>query len=118
MIFQSGSVLSVEGQPPTHGSEDTDAAAPAPGPADNLGEDAKALYERIPVDGTAVSNKAVRVALGWESEPTAERYFSVRDRLEDGGLVIRGRGRGGTVRRVLGEADAEWAQAAAEGEAP
>jgi len=92
--------------------------APIPGPADHLGEDASALYSKIPDDGTAVSNKSVRVALGWESEETADRYFSTRDSLEDAGLVARGRGRGGTIRRVLDEVAAETEQSPAEAETP
>jgi hypothetical protein len=89
-----------------------------PGPADHLGEDAKALYAEVPDDGTPLSNKAVRVALGWESEATDDRYFSTRDLLEDAGLVVRGRGRGGTVRRVLDEAQSESEQVAAEVDTP
>ncbi|HEX6153207.1 MAG TPA: hypothetical protein VFZ19_06740 [Solirubrobacterales bacterium] len=98
----------MEGNPlaPLEGA-DPPAQVPTPGPADHLGEDAKALFAQIPTDGKAISNKAVRVALGWEAEETSDRYFSVRDRLEDAGLVIRGRGRGGTVRRAVEEADPE-----------
>ena len=69
-----------------------DVAAPGGGPADHLGEDAAALYSKIPEDGTAASDQSVRVALGWESEETGDRYFSTRDLLEDAGLVVRGRG--------------------------
>ncbi|HST68174.1 MAG TPA: hypothetical protein VLI94_00780 [Solirubrobacterales bacterium] len=72
-------------------------------PLGGLGSECVALYEVIPADGSAISNKAAREALGWESEP----YFSVRDRLEDAGFILRGRGRGGTVRRIPEKAPAE-----------
>jgi hypothetical protein len=74
--------------------------ASTPGPADALGDDARALYNAIPADGTTRANRTIREALGWENEETADRYFSARDRLEDAGLVVRGRGRGGTIRRA------------------
>jgi hypothetical protein len=82
-------------------SEQSEATPPLGG----LDADSRALFEVIPADGSAISNKVAREALGWDSEETTERYFSVRDRLEDAGLIIRGRGRGGTVRRTAEEGE-------------
>src|SRR5205807_2586230 len=56
-------------------------------------------------------------ALGWD----ADKYWSVRDELIEDGEIEKGRGRGGTVRRVVTlepvggvEVDAEAVTAAAE----
>lgn len=61
--------------------------------------DYQALFVALPVDGTTTSNLALQKRLGWGSD----RYFRSRDALVDMGLVVRGRGRGGVVRRVLGD---------------
>jgi len=50
-----------------------------------------------------MSNPTLQRRLGWDSD----RYFRSRDALVDLGLVVRGRGRGGVVRRVLAESAAE-----------
>jgi len=83
--------------------------APQPdlSPLEGLDKDCVALFQVVPEDGSTISNKSAREKLGWDSEDTTERYFSVRDRLEDAGLIIRGRGKGGTVRRILSGAAAE-----------
>jgi hypothetical protein len=65
--------------------------------------DHQALYAALPADGTTLSNPTLQKQLGWDSE----RYFRSRDVLVDMGLVVRGRGRGGVVRRVLSETTAE-----------
>lgn len=52
------------------------------------------LLARMPSDGSTISNPALQRVLDWESE----RYYEVRDRLEDAGRIVRGRGRGGTLR--------------------
>lgn len=62
-----------------------------------LSEDQRALYEHVPADGSTKGNGWLRQLLGWDSE----RYFAARDALEDAGLVLRGRGQGGTVRRAV-----------------
>jgi hypothetical protein len=59
--------------------------------------DHRALFDALPADGTTMSNPTLQRRLGWDSD----RYFRSRDALVDMGLVIRGRGRGGVVRRVL-----------------
>lgn len=59
--------------------------------------DEQALLDCLPEDGATKGNQAVRKQLGWDED----RYFAVRDRLEDEGIVLRGQGCGGTVRRNL-----------------
>lgn len=65
--------------------------------------DYQALFTAIPADGTAISNLTLNKRLAWDSD----RYFHARDALVDMGLVVRGRGRGGAVRRVPGESVVE-----------
>lgn len=67
---------------------------------EGLGDDERALYKVVPEDGSTISNPALRHAVGWRGDEDTDRYFLARDRLEDAGLIARGRGRGGTVRRV------------------
>ncbi|MGB7795113.1 MAG: hypothetical protein WBL53_02460 [Pseudonocardiaceae bacterium] len=57
-------------------------------------QDEQALLEQIPRDGSAVGNRTVQRKLEWRDS----RYWAVRDSLVDKGLVVRGRGRGGSVR--------------------
>lgn len=64
---------------------------------DRFTADEQALLSCLPQDGTAKGNQAVRLELEWDED----RYFSTRNHLEDGGHVVRGRGRGGSVRRIL-----------------
>lgn len=61
-----------------------------------LTEDEQALLRCLPSDGGTKSNRAVQRQLGWEPD----RYWAARDSLVDAGHIVRGRGRGGTVRRV------------------
>ncbi len=67
------------------------------GAAASQDTDEQALLDCLPPDGATKGNQAVRRQLGWDED----RYFAVRNRLEDEGLVLRGQGRGGTVRRNL-----------------
>lgn len=55
------------------------------------------LLNMLPIDGDTVSNPAAQQRLGWSDS----KYWEVRDILVDKGLILRGRGRGGTVRRVV-----------------
>lgn len=64
-----------------------------------LPEDESTLFNALPTDGSAVSNPSLRQYLKWNSN----RYFLARDGLVDKGLVMRGRGRGGVVRRAQPE---------------
>jgi hypothetical protein len=68
-----------------------------------LSEDECTLFNALPVDGSAVSNPALRQYLKWNRN----RYFLARDALVDKGLVSRGRGKGGVVRRSHPEASAD-----------
>lgn len=63
---------------------------------DDLTPDERALLECVPVGGATISNPVVQHSLGWSDE----RYWRARDALVDKGLIVRGRGRGGTLRRV------------------
>jgi len=64
--------------------------------------DDEAVFGLVPADGSAVGNlwliKKLE-ALGWN----ADRFWRVRDRLLDAGTLIKGRGRGGSVRRRVTE---------------
>ena len=65
------------------------------------------LLDAVPVN-SSIGNSALRTQLAWD-EPT---YWTVRNKLIDEGLLEKGRGRGGSVRRVVAPA-APVAQAAA-----
>lgn len=62
----------------------------------SLTDDQRKLLEAVPSDGSSVSNPALRRFLRWSSD----RYFTTRDELLAKGLVIRGPGRGGVIRRT------------------
>jgi hypothetical protein len=72
------------------------------GPASNGPADDDVVFRLVPADGSAVGNlwliKKVE-SLGWN----ADRFWRVRDRLLDAGTLIKGRGRGGSVRRRITE---------------
>ncbi|WP_447002483.1 hypothetical protein ACRAKI_22485 [Saccharothrix isguenensis] len=59
--------------------------------------DQESLFAAIPPDGATISNPTLQRRLGWDGT----RYFRARDTLVDAGLIVRGRGRGGVVRRVV-----------------
>ena len=62
-----------------------------------LDEDEPALLELLPADGSPADSNEIRSRLGWN----AQRYSRTRDRLEERGYVLAGRGRAETVRRDL-----------------
>ena len=66
------------------------------------------LLALIPEDGRAIGNTELRRRLGWDEAD----YWSVRNGLIDGGVLEKGRGKGGSVRRVTSVA--EGAPSAAE----
>jgi hypothetical protein len=55
------------------------------------------LIAALPSDGSAVGNTALIRQLGWKQR----RYWTVRDLLIDEGRIAPGRGRGGSVRRIV-----------------
>lgn len=59
-------------------------------------EDEGALLGLVPEDGSSMGNNRLRRELEWEEA----RYFEVRDRLVEEGILSVGRGRGGTVYRA------------------
>ncbi|MGV9806787.1 hypothetical protein [Micromonospora chersina] len=72
------------------------------GDLSTLPEDECTLFNALPTDGSSVSNPSLRQYLHWNRN----RYFLARDGLVDKGLVTRGRGRGGVVRRSQPETPA------------
>jgi hypothetical protein len=56
-----------------------------------------ALLALVPVDGSAIGNASLREQLGWEEAS----YFAVRDELVAAGILEKGKGRGGSVKRVV-----------------
>lgn len=60
----------------------------------SIADDMKTFLLAIPRQ-CSVGNIALRAELGW-SEP---RYWRIHSQLVENGRIIRGRGRGGTVRR-------------------
>ena len=63
----------------------------------SLSNDASVLYERVPTDGSPVGNTTLSRSVRWQDD----RYWAARDELLESGLVIRGRGRGGSIRRIV-----------------
>jgi hypothetical protein len=61
-----------------------------------LQSDKKTFLAALPADGKTVGNQGLRKSLRW----SADRYFAARNALADEGLVVRGPGYGGTVRRA------------------
>ena len=70
-----------------------------------LESDKKMLLAALPVDGRTVGNQGLRKSLRW----SADRYFAARNALADEGLVVRGPGYGGTVRRATIQSPGERA---------
>jgi type I restriction enzyme M protein len=58
--------------------------------------DLAALLARVPTDGSTIGNGALREALGWPED----RYNAAKDALVANGSLLKGQGRGGTVRRA------------------
>lgn len=64
--------------------------------------DDEILFEMVPKTGDPIGNLSLLRALedrGWN----AEKYWRVRDRLLAEGRLVRGRGKGGSVRRAAAE---------------
>ncbi len=65
-------------------------------PTDAAADHAR-LLEQVPADGGIIGNGSLRAALGWD----VARYETARDSLVSQGILMKGRGRGGSVRRVV-----------------
>jgi adenine-specific DNA-methyltransferase len=64
------------------------------------------LLSRVPEDGSAIGNGALFALLRGElSDLSEEDYHATRDALIDEGVLERGRGRGGSVRRAIASED-------------
>jgi len=57
--------------------------------------DAEMLMDHVPEEGSGVGNEYLIKQLGWQRD----KYWKVRDELLDRGVIERGKGRGGSVRR-------------------
>ncbi|MFA6286977.1 MAG: site-specific DNA-methyltransferase [Opitutaceae bacterium] len=55
-----------------------------------------ALLALVPADGSTVGNTSLREQLGWDGAT----YAAVRDELVAAGLLEKGKGRGGSVKRI------------------
>ena len=55
------------------------------------------LLALVPLDGSTIGNTSLREKLGWDEDA----YATVRDALVDLGLLEKGKGRGGAVRRKI-----------------
>ena len=71
------------------------------GTGEDLGD---LLLEVLPSDGSTIGNLSAREALGRAAERqiSEEEYSAVKDRLVGLGLILKGQGRGGTVRLAEG----------------
>jgi hypothetical protein len=66
---------------------------------ENIADQEKALLAHVPEDGSAVGNVKLIRTLGWQDA----QYWELRDKLLEKGILTTGRGRGGSVRRILTE---------------
>lgn len=69
----------------------------------DLTDDESALLGCLPANGKTVSNRVVLGHLKWDDD----KYWRVRDALVDKNLIVRGRGRGGTLRLITDEQAAD-----------
>ena len=61
-----------------------------------LDADRKVFLSAVPKKSETIGNGALRNELGWNES----RYWKVHHSLVEDGRIIRGRGRGGSVRRA------------------
>jgi hypothetical protein len=79
--------------------------------------DEDTLLNLVPEDGEAVGNASLLRQLtqrGWSEE----KYWSIRDHLLGQGILTRGRGKGGSVRRTLAQKSEIVASSPNEGTSP
>jgi hypothetical protein len=72
------------------------------------------LMDQVPEDGSLVGNTAVIRELGWDPD----QYWEIRGDLIEDGQLSRGRGRGGSVRRIIEPQEPDPEEAAAEIDTP
>jgi hypothetical protein len=58
--------------------------------------DPQVLLKKVPADGTSIGNQSLREVLGWNEK----RYDAARDALIEAGTLVKGRSRGGSVKRI------------------
>ena len=61
-----------------------------------LDADEQRLLDATPVDGAAIGNVSLKRSLKWDDN----KYWQVRDRLLEKSILVLGRGKGGSIRRV------------------
>jgi adenine-specific DNA-methyltransferase len=61
----------------------------------SFSEDSNRLLQLVPTDGNAIGNQRLREVLGWDEN----RYLAAREPLLSQGLLVTGRGKGGSVKR-------------------
>jgi type I restriction enzyme M protein len=69
---------------------------PSQGASVPAADDSESLFARVPADGTTIGNGALREILGWPEG----RYNAAKEALVANGLLVKGQGRGGTIRRA------------------
>lgn len=73
---------------------------------DTLGDPAEHLMALVPTDGSPIGNQRIRDLLNWDED----KYWKIRNDLLESGLIARGRGRGGSIFRVVPDAPLEHIQ--------
>src|SRR5690348_5034841 len=76
--------------------------------------DEEKLLSFLPEDGSGILNRNLCEQLGWDEE----KYLRVRDRLIEKGLVARGPGPGGSVKRLLDEENEGESEGSVDAENP
>jgi hypothetical protein len=66
-----------------------------------MSTDEQQLLDHVPADGTGIGNKSLRELLGWDED----KYWKIRDTLVDGEIIRLGRGKGGSVARILAQTE-------------
>jgi len=61
--------------------------------------DEEILLKNVPEDGRTIGNYRLLRNLGW----TEDRYWKAREKLIDSGIIATGRGKGGSVYRLVAE---------------
>jgi len=55
------------------------------------------LLAKVPEDGSPIGNISLMSALGWQTD----EYWSVRNMLIERGVLVTGKGKGGSVRKSI-----------------